>query len=74
MDEIYNLQYTLFYSSILFLLIGFIGNVHVGNTNCAQNTRDAHAHKLNEWAEWAIGLIGNSAAIVLVFKAGAFRH
>ena len=25
-------------------------------------------------AEWAIGLIGSSAAIVLVFKAGAFRY
>ena len=29
MDEIYNLTYTLFYSSIPFLVIGFIGNVLV---------------------------------------------
>ena len=29
MDEIYNLTYTLFYSSIPFLVIGFIGNVSV---------------------------------------------
>ena len=29
MDEIYNLTYTLFYSSIPFLVTGFIGNVLV---------------------------------------------
>ena len=40
MDEIYNLQYTLFYSSILFLLIGFIGNVFV--IRIVHKTREMH--------------------------------
>ena len=40
MDEIYNLQYTLFYSSILFLLIGFIGNVLV--IRIVHKTREMH--------------------------------
>ena len=40
MDEIYNLQYTLFYSCILFLLIGFIGNVLV--IRIVHKTREMH--------------------------------
>ena len=40
MDEIYNLEYILFYSSILFLLIGFIGNVLV--IRIVHKTREMH--------------------------------
>ena len=40
MDEIYNLGYTLFYSSIPFLLIGFIGNALV--VRIVHKTREMH--------------------------------
>ena len=40
MDDIYNLEYTLFYSSILFLLIGFIGNVLL--IRVVHKTREMH--------------------------------
>ena len=40
MDEIYNLAYTLFYSSIPFLVIGFIGNVLV--IRIVHKTREMH--------------------------------
>ena len=40
MDEIYNLAYTLFYSSIPFLVIGFIGNVLV--VRIVHKTREMH--------------------------------
>ena len=40
MDDIYNLEYILFYSSILFLLIGFIGNVLV--IRIVHKTREMH--------------------------------
>ena len=40
MDEIYNLAYTLFYSSIPFLVIGFIGNVLVVRID--HKTREMH--------------------------------
>ena len=40
MDEIYNLSYTLFYSSIPFLVIGFIGNVLV--VRIVHETREMH--------------------------------
>ena len=40
MDEIYNLTYTLFYSNIPFLVIGFIGNVLV--VRIVHKTREMH--------------------------------
>ena len=40
MDKIFNLEYTLFFSSIPFLVIGFIGNVLV--VRIVHKTREMH--------------------------------